>query len=100
MTTTHTATTCPHCSQPTLMTVIDAVDPTVHCINRLCGGYLATMRYSQFAALTDLEARKCGRDSADAGDSAQVDFEKRVAEIVEAAAKREACRARGEKCFG
>lgn len=92
--------TCPHCNTLSLATIIEAADPTVHCLNRNCGGYLATMRYSQFAGLTDLEARKCGRDSSDAGNDAQVDFEKRVAEIVAAAAKREACRARGEKCFG
>lgn len=94
--------TCPHCQRPTLLIVIPGIDPTVHCGNRDCGGWLATMTLSQFTAMTadELESRKCGRRSDETLDDAQAEFEKRVREIEEAAKKRAECRARGECVYG
>lgn len=94
--------TCPHCNQQTLAVIIPGNDPTVHCMNPSCGGFMATMAQSQYNAMSaaELNGRLKNRSHHAEHDDKQAEFEKRLAEIIAAAAKRAECRARGEQTFG
>lgn len=92
-------TICPHCQQDTLRFITDT---SAHCINRHCNGFMVTLPIDQFLALTpsQLESYQRGQTNSRDLDSVIVEHEKRTAEIVAAAAKRQAARDAGVQIFG
>lgn len=95
----NTINTCPHCQQETLRFITDT---SCHCINRYCNGFMVTLPVDQFLSLTpaQLESYQRGQTNSVALDDEQAEFEKRVAEIAAAAAKRQAARDAGVQIYG
>lgn len=89
---------CPHCNRETLR----SVGPSIDCTNKDCPAYAVTLPPAEFMALTPerLAEYQNGQTLRKELQAAQDTFEARVAELVQAAAVREASRHPGEKLFG
>jgi hypothetical protein len=93
---------CPHCHQPTLVTITTGWDPSGHCTNRACNGYFVTLPLSQFRALTpaQLAAYQGGHQQLASLEADQVAFEAKLDALMGQIAARQAARTAGQQLFG